>query len=163
MADTLTDMPASFYAGDTLAFTKTVSDYPASSGWTLKYAMTQSGEQILFSSSADGDDHKVEVAAAVTYRSGPIDIGACWKHVAWEVHPTSLFIRDDPDCRIHRDFDYDLGAVYLKYFNGRFFLNFEWDLMYGALRGRQNAAGFSPMNDSEFVRGLGVARSGSVF
>ena len=117
--------------------------------------------------SLDGDDtdflRSPEIGVAVTYRSGPIDIGAYWRHTAWEVRPTSLYIRYDPDFRIHRDFDYDLGAIYVKYFNGRFFLNFEWDLMYGALRNRQNAAGFSPMNDSEYVGGLGIVGSGSVF
>jgi hypothetical protein len=56
-------------AGDTLAFTETVADYPASAGWTLTYRLVPratGGAAITFSASASGDAYAVSVAAATT-------------------------------------------------------------------------------------------------
>lgn len=56
-------------AGDTLNFATTVADYPASASWVLKYRLiprTSSNPAISFSSAADGDDHRVQIAAATT-------------------------------------------------------------------------------------------------
>lgn len=59
---------ASIIVGDTLEFTTPVPGYPASDGWTLKYRLVPvtSGAAITFSSSADGDEHAVTVAASAT-------------------------------------------------------------------------------------------------
>jgi len=59
-------VPNSFYAGDTLKFTQTFADYPASDGWTLYYVLVKSGTQIKFNSSASGDAHLINVAMATT-------------------------------------------------------------------------------------------------
>ena len=61
--------PTSFFAGDTVTWDKSLSDYKASEGWTLQYrfrgpAGTALGSPI--SASADGDDFTVTVAASVT-------------------------------------------------------------------------------------------------
>jgi hypothetical protein len=65
--------PSEFAAGDTLSFSKRLSDYPASEGWSLKYELRLSspaggGQAIEFTSTAnpDGSAHDVSVTAAVT-------------------------------------------------------------------------------------------------
>lgn len=65
MATQTTEPPAA-RAGDTLSFTKTLADYPASAGWVLSYALLKSGTRITFTASASGDDHAVSVAASTT-------------------------------------------------------------------------------------------------
>jgi hypothetical protein len=52
------------YAGDTLDFTTTVNDYPAST-WTLKYRLTPTtGTAIDLTGSASGTNHRVVVTAS---------------------------------------------------------------------------------------------------
>lgn len=58
--------PSVFLAGDTLAFTISEPDYPASAGWSLSYTLTNTAGKITFSSSASGDQHAVSVAATTT-------------------------------------------------------------------------------------------------
>lgn len=55
-------------AGDTLSFTTSVPDYPASAGWTLKYRLAPraGGTVISITASANGDDFDVVVVAATT-------------------------------------------------------------------------------------------------
>ncbi len=54
--------------GDSLNFSTTVADFPASEGWTLKFRLVPraSGTAIDITSSADGDAHRVQVTAATT-------------------------------------------------------------------------------------------------
>lgn len=58
--------PTVFRAGDSLVFTVSEPDYPASDGWALGYTLINSAGKITFTSSASGDDHAVSVAAATT-------------------------------------------------------------------------------------------------
>lgn len=59
--------PVSIHAGDTLSWTRTLADYPASAGWVLSYVMVAAGvPRITFSAAPDGDDHRVTVEAVVT-------------------------------------------------------------------------------------------------
>jgi enamine deaminase RidA (YjgF/YER057c/UK114 family) len=56
-------------AGDTLDFTTSVPDYPASAGWTLKYRMvprTGSNPAIALTAAADGDDYNVTATSTTT-------------------------------------------------------------------------------------------------
>lgn len=55
-------------AGDTLDFTTSVPEYPASEGWTLKYRLAPraAGTAIDITATADGDDYDVQVVAATT-------------------------------------------------------------------------------------------------
>lgn len=58
--------PASVVAGDTVAWTITLADYPASDGWVLKYRLINAAGKIDITSAASGDDHAVSVAAATS-------------------------------------------------------------------------------------------------
>lgn len=55
-------------AGDTLDFTTSVPDYPASDGWTLKYRLSPraSGTAIDLTASANGDDYDVTASATTS-------------------------------------------------------------------------------------------------
>lgn len=67
MATIATKEPLEFYAGDTVEWKKTLGDYPASSGWILKYDMVcKNVSLITFSATADGDDYLVSLPAATT-------------------------------------------------------------------------------------------------
>lgn len=66
MAQTLPiSEPAFARAGDTLAWRRTLADYPAP-GWTLKYRLINAAGKIDIVAGVDGSDHLVSVAAATT-------------------------------------------------------------------------------------------------
>jgi hypothetical protein len=58
-------------AGDSLVWSYANDDYPASDGWVVKWVLLKSDELIEIVAGADGDDHKVEVAAAVSANYSP--------------------------------------------------------------------------------------------
>lgn len=58
----LTSEPISFIAGNTVKWTKSFSDFPASE-WTLSYALVKDGKQITFNAVADGDDFSITITA----------------------------------------------------------------------------------------------------
>jgi|CXWL01.1.fsa_nt_gi hypothetical protein len=58
--------PSSFRAGDLLAWTKSLSDYPANAGWTLVYTLINASAKITITASASGADFSVSVPAATT-------------------------------------------------------------------------------------------------
>jgi hypothetical protein len=60
-------MIASHVAGDTLAYSVSLADYPAST-WVLHYRLTPrfNGAAVTFDATASGDTHAVSVAAATT-------------------------------------------------------------------------------------------------
>jgi hypothetical protein len=61
-------MQRSITAGDSLKFTVSLSDYPASAGWVLSYRLIPraAGAVITFAAGASGDDHLVALNAAAT-------------------------------------------------------------------------------------------------
>ncbi len=62
-----TSEPAKLRAGETLQFTRTLSDYPASSGWIINYSFRSvAATAIDFSSVASGKDHSIIVPFATT-------------------------------------------------------------------------------------------------
>lgn len=62
-----TTEPKYFYAGDSVTWKISNSDYPASSGWTLKYDLVKSGTAVLtLTTSASGADHLISIASTVT-------------------------------------------------------------------------------------------------
>lgn len=71
--ETPTIEPIQITAGDTTAWKRTLADYSAADGWTLSYALVQrvTGLRILFTATADGSDHLVNVAAADTAAWSP--------------------------------------------------------------------------------------------
>lgn len=62
-------MQQNLIVGDTLSFTTSLPDYPASAGWVLKYRLvprTAGPSAIDITASASGDDHAVSVSATTT-------------------------------------------------------------------------------------------------
>jgi hypothetical protein len=66
MLDVPTTEPSSVTAGDTLTWSRSLADYPASTGWVLAYALVCAGQLITITASASGDEHIVSVAAATS-------------------------------------------------------------------------------------------------
>lgn len=67
MAQTVpTREPSSVVAGDTVAWRKTLSAYPAGEGWVLKYRLINAAGKIDITASASGDDHAVNETAATS-------------------------------------------------------------------------------------------------
>jgi len=69
----VTTEPTTVTAGDTVAWTKTLADYPASAGWSLSYTLINAAAKITINASGSGDDHAVSVAAATTANWSPGD------------------------------------------------------------------------------------------
>lgn len=65
-ADIPTTEPLSARAGDTWKWTRTLADYPASDGWTLKYRFKNAAGGFEVVATASGADHAVSVAASTT-------------------------------------------------------------------------------------------------
>lgn len=66
MAATSTREPLLLVAGDTISFTRTLPDYPATDGWSLKYEIRGGAQAIEFTSVASGAAHQVKVEEDVT-------------------------------------------------------------------------------------------------
>src|SRR5687768_10887976 len=66
MSTSLEREPTTFTAGDTVAWTRSLADYPASAGWVLNYRFINSAARFDVVGSASGDDHAMSVAAAVS-------------------------------------------------------------------------------------------------
>ena len=65
MSTTLTNIPTSFRAGDTVAWTESLSDYTTTDGWTLKFRFS-GPQQIDVDSTADGAAHAITIDAATS-------------------------------------------------------------------------------------------------
>lgn len=66
-----TSEPTRFTAGETLAWTKQLTDYPAGT-YTLKYALQAVGAALItITATASGTDHAVTVTAATTANYAP--------------------------------------------------------------------------------------------
>jgi hypothetical protein len=78
MATTPTTVPASVIAGDTITWTQSFSDTPASL-WTLKYRLLNASTKIDITAVASGDDFLVAVTAATSaaWAAGSYD------YIAW--------------------------------------------------------------------------------
>lgn len=63
--------PTSFTAGDTLSWTRSLADYPASAGWVLAYRFINATAKFDISATASGSDHLVSVAASTTVGYAP--------------------------------------------------------------------------------------------
>jgi hypothetical protein len=66
MADILNTEPPSVNAGDTVRWTRRLTDYPAGAGWVLGYTLLNATAKITLTGTASGDDHAIVVAAATT-------------------------------------------------------------------------------------------------
>jgi hypothetical protein len=71
-----TSMPSELFAGDSMRWTQTVSDYPASEGWTLTYTFKDAtGIKLEKDATASGDDYLVTITPAETVVFMPGGIG----------------------------------------------------------------------------------------
>lgn len=61
-----TTEPDRLYAGDTVKWTKTISDYPSSDGWTLKYSFRGPSALPDQTASASGSGYAIVIAALDT-------------------------------------------------------------------------------------------------
>lgn len=61
-----TSEPQAVTAGDTIAWTKSLPDYPATEGWTLAYRLINSAAKYDITAAASGADHAVSVSAATS-------------------------------------------------------------------------------------------------
>lgn len=75
MATIPTTEPGSITAGDTIAWTKSLADYPATDGWSLNYRLINAEQKYDIAASASGSDHAVSVAAITSagYAAGIYD------------------------------------------------------------------------------------------
>lgn len=77
-------------AGDSLNFATSVPQYPAGDGWVLKYRLvprTAGGTPIDLTATAEGDDHRVSVAATATTTWNSDTYGwTAWVEKAGEVY-----------------------------------------------------------------------------
>lgn len=65
------NIPSTITAGDTIAWTDSLADYPATT-WTLKYSLWKYGKAVIpIVSSASGSDHTFAVTAATSKAYGP--------------------------------------------------------------------------------------------
>jgi len=72
MAPTIpTREPDSINAGDSLKWTISNSDYPASDSWALTYIFINKDDKFTITSSADGDNHAISEALAITAKYPP--------------------------------------------------------------------------------------------
>lgn len=58
--------PTEITIGETLEWTKSLADFPASDGWALNYYYRGAGTGFDATASADGDDYSISVPAATT-------------------------------------------------------------------------------------------------
>ena len=61
----LDSLPSEFAAGTTVAYTRTLADYPASDGWALTLYVI-AADVVIKAAVADGDSHAVTLSAADT-------------------------------------------------------------------------------------------------
>ena len=66
MAITPATEPSSVNAGDTVRWTRSLPDYPASAGWVLAYQLVNATSRITLTGTASGDDHLIQAAATGT-------------------------------------------------------------------------------------------------
>lgn len=62
----LDDIPQEITAGESVSWKKSLSDYPASESWELTYSLVNSSGRIQIVSTAEDDDHLIEVAFSTT-------------------------------------------------------------------------------------------------
>ena len=65
-APTPTTEPTGLIAGDTARWLKSTPDYLATEGWHLAYTLINAASKITLTSTANGEDHLINVTAATT-------------------------------------------------------------------------------------------------
>lgn len=98
-ADIPTAEPTAARAGDTWKWTKSLTDYPAST-WTLKYYFKSATSGFSVTASASGDDHSVTVAASTTagYAAG------LYRWIASAESGSEKFTVDEGTLEVQKDY-----------------------------------------------------------
>lgn len=70
-----TAIPTAITAGDTITWSRSLSNYPASAPWALKYRLANASAIIDIAASAIGNDHQISIDAATsaTFAAGNYD------------------------------------------------------------------------------------------
>lgn len=58
---TLTELPRRITVGDTIQWTESLSEYPASASWVVSYHFTNKDAQFESTHVANGDDHDIDI------------------------------------------------------------------------------------------------------
>lgn len=66
-----TTEPKRITAGDTVSWLKSISDYPASAGWSLSYTLINATGKIAIDAVAQGEDYLVSIPANVSAEYTP--------------------------------------------------------------------------------------------
>jgi hypothetical protein len=69
--DTSSTEPISIIPGDTVKWTRSLADYPASAGWALSYEMLNAQHRYQINATADGSVHRVIISAQTTESYAP--------------------------------------------------------------------------------------------
>jgi hypothetical protein len=69
--DTSNPEPISIIPGDTVKWTRSLADNPASAGWALSYELLNAQHRYQIAASADGDAHRVVIPASTTETYAP--------------------------------------------------------------------------------------------
>lgn len=80
------NLPAKIRAGDTLKFTDTVPDYPATDGWTLHYVLINTEQKITFNASGAAYDFNEAISASANWKEGDYTWQAYVDGVSGERH-----------------------------------------------------------------------------
>lgn len=98
----------------------------------------------LFGAYEGSNSHMVDVTGFMTYYAGTLELGWLHQCITWSMGPETQ-IPGTPSVRktfrdrfITRDFEVNGGIVFLKFFDGRFFFNAEFDYAYSTVRHRRN-------------------------
>jgi len=99
--------PDDFIAGDTVKWTKSVSDYKPEDSWVLTYYFIKSGEQQKVTATDNGDSkHLVTLTAAVTADWVPGE----YKWQAVVTKTTERYPVDSGSLTVNRDFAQDISG-----------------------------------------------------
>ena len=63
--------PTSILPGDTVKWTRSLADYPASAGWALSYELVNAQHRYQIAAAAEGDSHRVIISAQTTEGYAP--------------------------------------------------------------------------------------------
>ena len=96
MTDTITATPSKLIAGDSISWLISLSDYPASSGWSLSYVLLNALGKVSISATASGNNHLVALTAAVTAAY----VAGTYKYTAYVTKTTERYTVESGDIEI---------------------------------------------------------------
>lgn len=99
--------PTTFRAGDSVSWSESIPDYPASAGWVLKYRLLWSAGAAEITTAADGDDHAVALVNADTkdWPAGPATLVSWIERGQWKQTLGSQPVTIQPDLTVAANHD----------------------------------------------------------